>query len=832
MKSLFSKGFRGLSDTKFAGVPGSVYRSVGVDHRSEPGLLKVHQKLTKHSSSTIDELCSHAINLSDGSRLWFSSESGKIWRETGGTYTLVYTTDVSAVSTENPTDHLDTLYEEADLDINLTDDTALSNDCQQVAQRFQFSTNTKIDKVTVWLKEVGGIDGSYDLTCSIVAVSSGLPSGSVLRTVTQTISAGDIGTEYAPYTFTLPTPFGASASVDYYVVIKVDDYADVDTGEAIAISAAVYDSTAVMQFHDGSSWSFGLETGFEGIDYHLRMVLQENYRDNAYDTYHESATTSLQLTDDTSLTNDCQRVAQSFSLTSEQAIDTVYLFLREVVVDGGYSVKVSIQAQSGSDPSGTDLVSVTDAIVAGDIGTDSAFHKFTFPTAFVPIKNVTYWLVVEITDYADIDATEALNVRVCANAGSGSVKVYNGSSWTTTIDSGGPTSNLDLLLLMGLEGALTKDYGGNACLGAGEYDNYVYWAVEKLLNRIRIDYVTTATDWTNQAKLGFGVFANGHDTYHPMTEVNNTLFIGDAQVMASVDNTGSFTAQTALNVEDPEVIRTITRFDIDVLIGTERTSDGRVLRWDGIAESWYAEDEMSVKGGVCAFLTDDNFTYVMDEEGHIWLYNGSKSELYTRIPEVGRDKIKVNHSSVGYYLGVPIFGLSNSSGNPVLQGVYGFGKYSRDYPAALTLDYPLPSGEFSGVEIGAIIIDGNDLYVAWKDGVDEGVAKLDTTAKYASAYMETRTLTGGKERTRLKTLKEVEIPYYSLPASTGVTVGLDPDYGGSFDSMTVQDDTRRKIIELETPNVPDVVNPRLRIGFTVNSNDAPEIEDVLYDLVV
>jgi hypothetical protein len=96
MKSLFGNGYNGLSDTLFNGMQGSVYRSVGIDHRSKPGVLKAHQKLTKHSASTVTELCKERVSVSDGSRLWFSSESGKIWRESGGTYTQVYELNVPA----------------------------------------------------------------------------------------------------------------------------------------------------------------------------------------------------------------------------------------------------------------------------------------------------------------------------------------------------------------------------------------------------------------------------------------------------------------------------------------------------------------------------------------------------------------------------------------------------------------------------------------------------------------------------------------------------------------------------------------------------------------
>jgi len=48
----------------------------------------------------------------------------------------------------------------------------------------------------------------------------------------------------------------------------------------------------------------------------------------------------------------------------------------------------------------------------------------------------------------------------------------------------------------------------------------------------------------------------------------------------------------------------------------------------------------------------------------------------------------------------------------VMQGIYGLGKYSQGYSTTLSLDFPVSLNEFSGVELGAIIVDGKDMYVS------------------------------------------------------------------------------------------------------------------------
>jgi len=96
--------------------------------------------------------------------------------------------------------------------------------------------------------------------------------------------------------------------------------------------------------------------------------------------------------------------------------------------------------------------------------------------------------------------------------------------------------------------------------------------------------------------------------------------------------------------------------------------------------------------------------------------------------------------------------------------------------------------------------------------------------------METMLLSAPAERHQVKTLSDVIVPYYSLPANTNVTIGIKKAYEGSYTSMIVKDDTIRKTISLQSPSVKDCANPQLRVGFIVSGNTAPEIEDVVYDI--
>jgi hypothetical protein len=161
--------------------------------------------------------------------------------------------------------------------------------------------------------------------------------------------------------------------------------------------------------------------------------------------------------------------------------------------------------------------------------------------------------------------------------------------------------------------------------------------------------------------------------------------------------------------------------------------------------------------------------------------------------------------------------------------VYSLGSYSKDYEKVLDLSFPVSSGAFSGLEVGAVLVKGADLYAAWKDATGAGVDKLDYAAKYGSAYIETMMLSGPNDRGILKTALEACAYYASLPASTGITFGYKKKYEAAYSTLAPVTDSKLCAVKARQ-SVPEVANLQLRFGFTASGNDAPEIEDFDYDL--
>jgi len=394
----------------------------------------------------------------------------------------------------------------------------------------------------------------------------------------------------------------------------------------------------------------------------------------------------------------------------------------------------------------------------------------------------------------------------------------------------------------------TAATGADGCLGAAEYDGYIYWATAESLNRIPVANIATAAEWTANAAAGvdWATFTNKDSEFHPMIVRGVRLFIGDGNYVAKVyDSAGHTFKADALDLRTPLRIKSMIGFDIDLLIGTyvdDNVNKTELIRWDTYdEESWQTSDAIE-ENGINAFIRDDNNVYAQcGQFGRIYWYNGVNLVPFKRIPGAWSPTQfgQVYPNAVAVFNTIPVFGFSNdpaaenTTGDPSLQGVYSFGSYSKDYLKVLDLSFPVSVG-VSGIEIGAILVMGMDLLVSWKNqtGPAYGVDALSWAAKYPSAYIETLVLTPLEKRHFIKSLLKVFIDYISMPVGVApqpdcdVTIKYKRKYDAAWSAAlaTVKDVNLLQIRAKQT--VPDIAALQLRFDFVVNGNDAPEVESI------
>jgi len=172
-------------------------------------------------------------------------------------------------------------------------------------------------------------------------------------------------------------------------------------------------------------------------------------------------------------------------------------------------------------------------------------------------------------------------------------------------------------------------------------------------------------------------------------------------------------------------------------------------------------------------------------------------------------------------------------GEPIQTGVYTLGRYSNQYPQVLDLTYPISErngpGDFvlTGVEIGSILIDGNDVYVSWKRNnngyITYGIDKIDPDKRLYGAYIESRVLSGNREQ--LGNFSNFVISYAHAISGTDVDLLYSTDYGENWVTTTKVKDTDRQIIYANQEEVESTIL-QLKVITYCTDNNSPDIERI------
>lgn len=265
-----------------------------------------------------------------------------------------------------------------------------------------------------------------------------------------------------------------------------------------------------------------------------------------------------------------------------------------------------------------------------------------------------------------------------------------------------------------LEATASPAAGGAGIVGAKEYQGYIYYATESRLGRVQVGSPTT---WSGRDD-NWATFDNTDSDFHPMVENNQVLYIGDAEYIAQVD-AGVFSSE-ALDVKTPLRAKALGKLSTDLLMGTFVSTirvDTEIMRWNTWSGSFQVADDIP-EIGINSFLSRDNDVLLnAGRKGNIYSFDGYRANVFKRIPGDwdGSKAAQVHPNASVNKFGLPLFGLSNVSGNPAPQGVYSLGRYDRNYPEVLNLEWLISRNTTEGIDIGAIELAGTDMLVSWKE---------------------------------------------------------------------------------------------------------------------
>ena len=424
-----------------------------------------------------------------------------------------------------------------------------------------------------------------------------------------------------------------------------------------------------------------------------------------------------------------------------------------------------------------------------------------------------------------VEATGVVPTEFCRVA----VNSSNGAQYWFSYTSGKiwerPTSGTWILVH-----TTTPAAGTAGCLGAAEYQGYIYWATQSRLHRITVGNADN-NNWTVDAVEDWATFSITDADFHPMLNHSSQqiLYIGDGNYLAQVD-AGTFTAN-ALDIATTLRIKSLGKIGNDILLGTyvaDTVTQTEIIRWNGWGVSFTNSDSIP-EVGINAFLPTDNMVLAQaGKAGNIYYYDGENLELYGKIPGTYSSTAygEVYPNSVANKEGQVLFGFSNGSGNPADELIYRLAKHNRSFEYIMDQPYPVSerSGSdfvLTGLEIGAILVVGQLIYVAWKNGSSFGVDKLDVSNKLDGAYFETRIVVINREEQA--NFSEALIAYTSKPASTDVDFYTDINYAGYGSALSKFADTDRNIVRTKDEGT-TFTTMQLKVKVTTSGNNAPQLE--------
>lgn len=385
-----------------------------------------------------------------------------------------------------------------------------------------------------------------------------------------------------------------------------------------------------------------------------------------------------------------------------------------------------------------------------------------------------------------------------------------------------------------LLGTVAPSTGNIGILDAVEWNGYIYYSMQNYMGQWQVG---TSFSGRNDS---FKAFANGQATYHPMLILNEVLYIGDANNVAQWDGT-TFT-NNALVLKAPQIISAFGRMVTDLLIGiiiSNNVERSFVYDWNTWSVS-YTNAYSIPEAGVNAFIQSGDSTIRVQAglSGNIYILNpgGVTFQLERQIPALFPLQYTPSNTCQVYYPattnlnGIPLFGMSNISGNPCYQGVYAYGSRTVTYPTILTLPFPISTGNLNNITIWSMATVGMKLYISWFDGNSNtyGIDQIDYNNKYNGAFFETRIIKFS--RIWLDLYEKIVVNYQSLPANTQINLFYDANWSGYIEYGSVQgsdvviDTDRNQVVGNLQPRAKTM---RFKVQTTASGNNAPSIEDML-----
>lgn len=330
------------------------------------------------------------------------------------------------------------------------------------------------------------------------------------------------------------------------------------------------------------------------------------------------------------------------------------------------------------------------------------------------------------------------------------------------------------------------------------------------------DVLGSSTTYADMYFLTLNQLILADDDFHPMKEFLNLLCIGSGNFLVTIDDAEVVTTE-ALIFPRSERIRCLEVIGDYLAVATWQGDDlgdygqSKIYFWDGVSDTY--NSFVYIDGQVNAMKNDgNNALYIVHgTEGQISLYTGGITPM-RRIKGVGDNStIEVYPQALNSWQGMLRVGISDGDSTTVDRVVWTYGRKDKDFPTALSKDYPISTGsKDSDVQIGAILgISSDKFFVSWKDDATYGVDIIDTANEQGDAFVQTLRIDAGLQY-RSKVMTTLNVACEPLTANQSIEVYIRTNNAGSF---TLLETINTENIQLHSIPIQDTYTRFVEVEF-------------------
>ena len=351
--------------------------------------------------------------------------------------------------------------------------------------------------------------------------------------------------------------------------------------------------------------------------------------------------------------------------------------------------------------------------------------------------------------------------------------------------------------------------------GGGNYVRYIYWATQTKLKRIALS--GAGGTWSPTEVGTFKVGNANH--YHTMKVAAGWLMIADGDRVAIVDREDAFNNE-ALRISTGNEIKALLDKNDRLIMGTQDdVLDGWIFTWDRLLNTWSDKTPVQAKLVNAIGFLEGGVALQVGNKGLFKIWNFADSHPLKRIPDVEW----AYPGGIDEYNGM--LHVAMNGGDQV--GVYSIGRIDKNEPLATNLEYVTSTGKTENIEIGAIAKDGNDLYVAWKDGSTYGIDIVDQSNK-ADGVFESLEFDNKMPETT-KVFNAIKIVAKTLPANCEIIVKYKTNRDDDWVATKMSDGKEK----MEAGNQIGIFNTeangesyQVQVELKSSGNNCPEIYSI------